>query len=60
MKPKHLMITGVVLILIELILPRVSLSLTASLGLIPIIGFAVCVLMLAIGALRWCVAKMKA
>ncbi len=59
MKPKHLMLVGVVLMLIEIILPRVSLSLTVSLGIIPILCFVAGTLMLAVGALRWGCAKMK-
>ena len=53
MKPTHLMLIGVILMLIEILIPRISLSLTVSLGIIPVLCFVVGLPMLAVGAIRW-------
>jgi hypothetical protein len=53
------MLIGIILMLIEIIMPRISLSLTVSLGIIPILCFVVGLSMLAIGAIRLGHEKMK-
>jgi hypothetical protein len=59
MKSRHLMLIGIILMLIEIVIPRISLSLTVSLGILPIVCFVVGLLMLAVGAIRWSFEKTK-